>query len=459
MPTLLIIDDDPQIRESLRSAVAEEGHRFLEAGSFAEGRALIAREKADLILLDVFLGDGSGVELLEEARRRTPDQCVVMISGESDIATALQAIRLGAYDFLEKPLGRSKLRVTVRNALASVARSSEVRNVREAQLARASFTGASGAIQELGKLIGRAADSNISVLVTGENGTGKEIAARRLHLLSKRWARPMVQVNCAAIPAGLLESELFGHVKGSFTGALTDRPGHFIQADGGTIFLDEIGDMDLALQAKLLRVLQESEVTRVGESTPRKVDVRVVAATNQNLRAMVAEGRFREDLYYRLAGLEIGLPALRERREDLPQLVAAIAEAWCVANNRRIPEITAEALGQLSTYGFPGNVRELTNVVQRTLLFADQDVVARFLLPQATAAEDASDDLVGSLNDVRRELMRRHLQRRLSSLENDPRELALELGIHVNNLYRMFREYGVERGAAPREQTRARRDG
>ncbi|MGA9523200.1 MAG: sigma-54 dependent transcriptional regulator [Myxococcaceae bacterium] len=445
MPTLLIIDDDPHIRESLRTTVAEEGHRFLEAGSFAEGRALIARERADLILLDVFLGDGSGVELLEEARRRNPDQCVVMISGESDIATALQAIRLGAYDFLEKPLGRSKLRVTVRNALASVTRTSEVRDVREAQLARASFTGASAAIHELGKLIARAADSNISVLVTGENGTGKEIAARRLHLLSKRWARPMVQVNCAAIPAGLLESELFGHVKGSFTGALSDRPGHFIQADGGTIFLDEIGDMDLALQAKLLRVLQESEVTRVGESTPRKVDVRVIAATNQDLRAMVREGRFREDLYYRLAGLEVHLPPLRERREDLPQLVSALAEAWCVANNRQIPEITPEALSQLSTYGFPGNVRELTNVVQRTLLFADQDVVTRFLLPQAAAAEDASDDLTGSLTDVRRELMRRHLTRRLAALGNDPRELADELGIHLNNLYRMFRDYGVQR--------------
>ncbi len=445
MPTLLIIDDDPQIRESLRSAVAEDAYRFFEAGSFAEGRALIAKQRADLILLDVFLGDGSGVELLEEARRRNPDQCVVMISGESDIATALQAIRLGAYDFLEKPLGRSKLRVTVRNALASVTRTSEVRDLRQAQLERASFTGASAAIHELEKLIARAADSNISVLVTGENGTGKEIAARRLHLLSKRWARPMVQVNCAAIPAGLLESELFGHVKGSFTGALADRPGHFIQADGGTIFLDEIGDMDLALQAKLLRVLQESEVTRVGESTPRKVDVRVLAATNQDLRTMVREGRFREDLYYRLAGLEVHLPALRERREDLPLLVSALAEAWCVANNRRIPEITPEALSQLSSYGFPGNVRELTNVVQRTLLFADQDVVTRFLLPQAAAADDASDDLTGSLTDVRRELMRRHLTRRLAALGNDPRELAQELGIHVNNLYRMFREYGVQR--------------
>ncbi len=445
MQTILLVDDDSPIRGSLRQVLEGDGHRVLEAATAAEAREILTQEAVDLFLLDVFLGDESGLDLLRDIRQREPDACSVVISGESDIPTALEAIRIGAYDFLEKPVGRSKLRITVRNALAAVLRSQVTRDLRSAQLQRYTFTGSSAPLREVERVISRAASVNMPVLITGENGTGKEIVAHRVHLLSSRWVRPMLKLNCAAIPSALLESELFGFVKGAFTGATSDRQGVFAQAHESSLFLDEIGDMDVGLQAKLLRVLQEGEVTRIGETTPRPVDVRVVAATNRDIATQIKEGRLREDLYFRLAGIEIALPPLRERSGDIPLLVAEFMEAFCVENNRRRPSLHPAAMSKLMTHPFPGNVRELKNIVQRTLLLRDEDPIEEFLLPMRGARGEAEAGLVGPLAEVKRELMRRHLRVRLDAHGGKPKHLADELGVHVNNLYRMLKEHGLER--------------
>jgi two-component system nitrogen regulation response regulator NtrX len=444
MHTILTIDDDAAVRESLRSVLEEEGVRLLEAPGGAAARELLRTNDIDLVLLDVFLGDVDGLVLLDEIRRDHPSTYVVMISGESDIPIALRAIRAGAWDFLEKPLGRSKLKISVRNALAAVDRERESEDVRAGQLARWSFIGRSTALRELERVLAKAAPSTISVLLAGENGTGKEIAAHRLHYLSPRWSRPFIKINCAAIPTELLESELFGHVKGSFTGAVSNKRGLFLEAHNGTIFLDEIGDMPPALQAKLLRVLQEREVTRVGESTAHAVDVRVVAATNRDIPRLVHDGHLRQDLYFRLAGLEITLPPLRERTDDIEPLVRAFMEGYCFENSRRIPRVRPEALSQLSQNTFAGNVRELKNVVERTLLLAEGDVIETFLSSPAPGLDDIEARVVGPLATVKKELVRRHLVRRLKALGNDKRKLAAELEVLPNNLSRVLRDYGLE---------------
>jgi DNA-binding NtrC family response regulator len=438
VPTILVVDDDPGVRQAIGEALKDD-HEVLLAGSLAEGREALARHPT-LVLLDVMLGDGSGLELLAEARAADPDRAVVMISGESDIATALQATRLGAYDFLEKPLGRSKLRVTVRNALSAWDRTRDSRDLRADLLARWSFTGTSAAIASTDALLAKAAPSTLSVLVTGEHGTGKEIAARRLHALSPRWARPFVPVNCAAIPSELLESQLFGHVKGSFTGAHDDRRGLFQEADGGTLFLDEIGDMAPPLQAKLLRVLQQGDVVRLGETAPRRVDVRIVAATNRAVPELLASGQLRADLYHRIAAIELSMPALRTRPEDVRLLVHRFVEQFCYEINRRIPAIADEAWAALLAHPFPGNVRELENVVRRTLVLRDDDPIRAFLL----GVQEAGSGHVGAWKDVKHALLRTHLEARLAAHGGNKKALAAELGVHANNLSRLFRAHGME---------------
>ena len=439
MPTILVVDDDPGVRQAIGEALQDD-HEVILAGSLAEGRRALARHPT-LVLLDVILGDGSGLDLLAEARTADPDRAVVMISGESDIATALQATRLGAFDFLEKPLGRSKLRVTVRNALLAWDRTRDSRDLRADLLARWSFTGGSAAITSADALLAKAAPSTLSVLVTGENGTGKEIAAHRLHALSPRWARPFVTVNCAAIPSELLESQLFGHVKGSYTGAHDDRRGLFQEADGGTLFLDEIGDMAPPLQAKLLRALQEGEVVRLGESAARRVDVRIVAATNRAVTELLTTGQLRADLYHRIAAIELSMPALRTRPEDVRPLVHRFVERFCYEINRRIPAIADEAWPALLAHPFPGNVRELENVVRRTLVLRDDDPIRVFLLGVRDVGGSGN---VGPWKDVKHALLRAHLEARLAAHGGNKKALAAELGVHANNLSRLFRAHGLE---------------
>ncbi len=438
MGEILIVDDDPGVIESVRETLKDEGLTIHESADGKDAVTIIASAAVDVVLLDVYLGGINGIDILKTIKGSYPSVNVIMISGTSDIETAIAAIRIGAYDFIEKPLGRSKLKITVKNALADRKFREENDRYRSRMLETNSFGGESVRIRDVEKLIDKASVSNIPVLVTGENGTGKEIAARRLHYKSDRASMPFLAVNCGAIPGELLESELFGHRKGSFTGASSDRDGLFIKAHRGTVFLDEIGDMPLDLQARLLRVLQEKEVVRIGDSKPVRIDVRIVSASNKNIREMISAGDFREDLYYRLNGLEIKLPPLRERKEDIPELVKKFTAEICHENNLGVPEMKGDVLTPLQKYDFPGNVRELRNIVHRSLVLCDNGVIDKFLIPDIDEASLEIGIQPGTLQEVKQRLLTKYLQNRLDELNGDRKKLAHELGIHPNNLYRLI---------------------
>src|SRR6266545_44833 len=353
--TLLVIDDEPNILTSLRRALELEGYGVEVAGSGSVGLAKLDERDIDMVLLDVMMPGMGGLEVLARAREKHPDVSVVMMSGNATIETAVKATKLGAYDFVEKPLSTDKLLLTVQNTLAYAGLRRE--NARlAAQTGGGDFAmvGSGAAMRGIFDKISKTAPSSGRVLITGDNGTGKELVARAIHDHSKRAAGAFIKLNCAAIPAELIESELFGHEKGAFTGATQQRRGKFELADGGTLFLDEVGDMNPGAQAKVLRVLQEGEFERVGGDQTIKTDVRVIAATNKNLAAEIAGGRFREDLYYRLNVVPIEVPPLREHREDIPALVDHFLEVACAANDRRKKTITSGATTLLMTYDWPG---------------------------------------------------------------------------------------------------------
>ena len=440
MEKILVIDDDNAIVEAISESLKPQGYDMISDIGGKGYRQLMGSGDISLVLLDVFMGEISGLDVLCDIRENYSDVNVIMISGESDIETAIRAIRMGAFDFLEKPISKNKLLVTVKNALSDRRQKQENSRLKENFLSKYAFHGSSDEIGRLEKTIEKAARSNLSVLITGENGTGKEIAAKRLHFLSARAAMPLVTINCASIPGELLESELFGHKKGSFTGAISDKDGVFLRASGGTIFLDEIGDMPFDLQAKILRVLQEQEVVRIGESKPTKIDVRVISATNRDLKQQISINRFREDLYYRLNGLELQISPLRERKEDIRDLVDHFVKELCFENNIEIPEIYQSAMTKLISHSFPGNVRELKNIVSRTIIMNDSSKITSFDLPQGDSKIDLTGECLGNLSDVKKRLMGQYLKKRLSRLDDDKKELARELGIHVNNLYRLIKE-------------------
>ncbi len=438
MGDILIVDDDLKISESIRETLKDDGYVIHTAFDKKNILTLLDLKKIDVVLLDVYLGELNGVEILKLIKDRYPSINVIMISGASDIETAISAIRIGAYDFIEKPLGRNKLKIAVKNAMTDRRTKDENDRYREQMLDANCFGGDSIRIKDVEKLIDKAAPSNISVLITGDNGSGKEIAARRLHYKSGRASMPFTAINCASIPGELLESELFGHKKGSFTGASSDRDGLFIKAHGGTIFLDEIGDMPVDLQAKILRILQEKEVMKVGDSTPVKIDVRIISASNRNISSLIASGNFREDLYYRLNGLEINMPSLKDRKEDIPELVKRFIAALCHENNLLHPQITDSALADLREYDFPGNVRELRNIVHRSLILCDDGLIKKFQIPEFHEVSGDIDEQPGTLSEIKKKLLTKYLQNRLKSLNGDRKKLAEELGIHANNLYRLI---------------------
>jgi DNA-binding NtrC family response regulator len=385
--SVLLVDDEKNILLTLSQALQLAGYQTELAGTGKLGLEVALARPVDAILLDVQLPDLDGLSVLEQLLQARPGLPVLMMSGHGTIETAVKATRLGARDFLEKPIGRDRLLVALRNALELKDVVEELESLR-AESGRYEMVGQGPAMQRLYHLVQRAAPSEGRVLVTGENGTGKELVARALHRNSRRGSGPFVRVNCAAVPHELIESELFGHEKGAFTGALALRRGKFELASGGTLFLDEVGDMPPTMQAKLLRVLQESELERVGGTETLKVDVRVVAATNRDLEAEVAEGRFREDLYYRLAVVQIRTPPLREHREDLPDLISAFLDEACHRNGRRPLRLTPEAVAVLSAHDYPGNVRELRNLVERLAILCegpqvsgDEASAARVLRP------------------------------------------------------------------------------
>jgi two-component system nitrogen regulation response regulator NtrX len=367
---VLVVDDEKGIREALKQLLEYEEIDVRTCATGAEALRLYPEFGPHLVFLDVKMQGMDGLATLRELRARDPGAQVVMISGHGTIQTAVEATQLGAYDFLEKPLDTERVLLTLRNALQHVDLASENVRLRDEVQAPHEIVGSSKAIKRMIELLEKVAPTTARVLITGENGTGKELVARAIHVLSPRAGRPLVEVNCAAIPSELIESELFGHVKGSFTGAFADRAGKFESADGGTLFLDEIGDMSLAAQAKVLRALEGGVVSRVGSEQALTVDVRLIAATNKDLPAEIAAGRFREDLLYRLNVVTIEVPPLRARRGDIPQLIEHFARQLTRQSGLEPKPFDEDAVTRLAAYDWPGNIRELRNAVERLLILA-----------------------------------------------------------------------------------------
>ena len=390
MTKILIIDDEAPIRASLREILEYEDFLVEEAADGMEGLKLATKFSFDVIFCDVKMPGMDGLEVLDELKEKGVDSRVVMISGHGNIETAVEALKKGAYDFIQKPLDLNRILLTVRHALDQQALEKETKRLSKCvQSERASgIIGASDGITEIVELICTVAPSDARVLVTGQNGTGKELVARQIHELSTRHDAAFVEVNCAAIPSELIESELFGHEKGAFTSAIRQRKGKFEQAEGGTLFLDEIGDMSASAQAKVLRALQENRISRVGGEKEIEVDVRIIAATNKDLKAEIAAGRFREDLYHRLAVIPIHVPSLNERRDDIPLLVDHFLELICLDQGITPPTVSSDAMGRLREANWTGNIRELRNVVERLVI----------LTPKGHEIDAAVVDRFGSLN-------------------------------------------------------------
>ena len=381
MSKLLIIDDERGIRNTLREILADEGHEVDVAENGKQGLEMAQAKAYDLIFTDIKMPEMDGMEVLKALKNGENDENgdatlngetpVVMITGHGDVETAVQALKTGAFDFLLKPLDLNRILITTKNALENKSLKQETKQLRKKVAAKGlQMIGESAAITRVREIIDKVAPTEARVLITGPNGTGKEVVAHMIHSLSARANGPMVEVNCAAIPSELIESELFGHMKGSFTGAVKDRAGKFEQADGGTLFLDEIGDMSLAAQTKVLRALQESEITRVGSDKAIKVNVRVLAATNKNLQKEIAEGNFREDLFHRLNVIPISVPALNDRIEDIPLLVEYFSEQICGEQGIAIKSFEPAAIKALQSKNWTGNIRQLRNVVERLIILA-----------------------------------------------------------------------------------------
>ncbi|OGL20258.1 MAG: Fis family transcriptional regulator [Candidatus Rokubacteria bacterium RIFCSPLOWO2_12_FULL_71_19] len=378
---ILIVDDERAIQKALRGVLEDEGYRVSAVGSGQDAIIRLAEESPELIFLDIWMPGMDGLEALAEIKRLRPEAAVVMISGHATIETAVKATKLGAYDFVEKPLSLEKTLLAAARALEHSRLERENRALREQVERRQEIVGKGPLIEELRRQIATAAPTNGRVLIHGENGSGKELVARAIHALSTRAEGPFVEVNCAAIPEELIESELFGHERGAFTGAVARRRGKFEVADAGTLFLDEIGDMSLKTQAKVLRVLEEQAFERVGGKETLRVDVRVLAASNQDLKERIAQGRFREDLYYRLNVIPIEVPPLRRRKEDIPALVEHFIALFSADNGKRPKTVSVEALAYFLSYDWPGNVRELRNMVERLVIMAPRDVIGPEDLP------------------------------------------------------------------------------
>jgi DNA-binding NtrC family response regulator len=447
--TVLIVDDERNILLTLSRALTLEGYAAETASGGQEALEKLKSTPIDVVVMDVKMPDMDGLAVLEKARAARPDLPVVIMSGHGSIETVRQAFKLGAFDYLEKPITeRDKLLVAIRNALA-MRQLVEENAALKREVGRSEMIGSGAAMQRLFELVRRAAASEGRVLITGENGSGKELVARALHDGSRRKAGPFVKLNCAAVPADLIESELFGHEKGAFTGATAVRRGKFELADGGTLFLDEVGDMPAAMQAKVLRVLQESELERVGGQQTLKVNVRVLAATNKDLQAEVAAGRFREDLYYRLAVVLVHAPPLRERKEDIPAMADRFLAEACERNGRRPMTFSREAHLVLQAHDWPGNVRELRNLVERVAILCDgpalgADDVAGVLPGARKPREDRFREGAGfhdQVADAEREIILSALARNGENVS----ETARTLGLERSHLYKKMKALGIKR--------------
>ena len=446
---ILVVDDEERIRQSLNGILKDEGYEVQEAKDGAQALKQVESDSPDLILLDIWMPGMDGIEVLERVKGQIPNLPVIMISGHGNIELAVKAVKLGAFDFIEKPLSLEKVLLAVNNALLFSKLEQENRALRQEVERKYEIVGNSPEIAKLKEQIKVVAPTNGWVLITGENGTGKELVARGIHRLSLRGEKPFVEVNCAAIPEELIESELFGHEKGSFTGALTKKRGKFDLAHEGTLFLDEIADMSLKTQAKILRILQEQKFERVGGTEMIYVDVRVIAATNRDLMEEIQKGKFREDLYYRLNVIPIPVPSLRERKTDIALLVEYFIAAFCLENNKERKKISAGAMDLLTGYAWPGNVRELKNIVERMVIMTRGPVIATEDVPgpvreQPKAPLEFSFFDFDLLRDARREFERRFILKKLMENEENISKTAEVIGIERSNLHRKIKSYGIE---------------
>jgi two-component system nitrogen regulation response regulator NtrX len=456
---ILVIDDEAEIRRSVRMILEYEGYEVIEASSGPEGVTLVERESPDLVFLDIKMPGMDGLDALQRIKASKETLPVVIISGHGTVTTAVEATKAGAFDFIEKPLASERVLVTIRNALDQTRLRDENTSLKRAVEVRHQMVGETPALRQVWDAIKRAAPTNATVLLLGESGSGKELVARSIHRNSLRSRDRFVQVNCAAIPEELIESELFGHEKGSFTGATEKQIGKFEQADRGTIFLDEVGDMSAKTQAKVLRVLQEGEVERLGSARTIKVDVRVIAATNKDLEAEIEKGNFREDLYFRLSVIPIRVPPLRDRREDIPALVRHFADLFSRDNNRRPQRFTAAALEYMQKARWKGNVRELKNTVERLIIMTPgdtidvddlRDVVRPDTRPAAAASESAAVPgglSPNTLREFKESAERKFLVEKLRENAWNISKTAEIIGTPRSNLYKKLEQYGISEEA------------
>ncbi|MBI5369246.1 MAG: sigma-54-dependent Fis family transcriptional regulator [Planctomycetes bacterium] len=452
MSRILVIDDEPAIRESLRTLLAYEKYEVSLAENAHAGLAALGREEVQAALLDIKMPGGmDGMECLLKIREGWPEVPVIMISAHGTVATAVEATHKGAFDFIEKPLDRDRLLLALRNALSQGTLSRENRHLRDRIRSQTQILGESPGIRRVRELIRRVAGTDARVLITGDNGTGKELVARSIHEQSARAAGPFVDINCAALPAELIESELFGHEEGSFTGASSRRIGKFEAAKGGTLFMDEIGDMPLPAQAKVLRVLEENVVQRVGGNRTIPEDVRVEAATNKNVAEMIAARTFREDLYFRLNVFPIQVPPLRDRREDLALLASHFLALAVRRNSLSEKKLSEAAAARLTGYGWPGNVRELRNLMERLAIVADADVIApaeiEALLQPTRAAAGATQDPFSTCRtyeEFKETSERMFIELKLRANDWNVSRTAEEMDMPRSNLYKKLEKYGLK---------------
>ncbi|HZM49927.1 MAG TPA: sigma-54 dependent transcriptional regulator [Vicinamibacteria bacterium] len=446
LPPTLVIDDDDVVRKTCVELLEARGHKTLSAATVGEGLRLFSEHRPAAVLLDLRLPDGTGIDVLREFQRQAPGTPVVVISGHGSVSEAVEAMKVGATDFLEKPVSRDRLFQILDRILHPPLPGGETDLEKVADGSRYGMVGRSEPMRRIYQLIEMAAPTKCRVFIAGESGTGKELIAGAVHALSPRRDRPFIELNCAAIPSELIESEMFGHVKGAFTGAVSDRKGKFEAATTGTLFLDEIGDMSLITQAKLLRVLQEGIVTPVGSSEPRAVDVRIVSATSKNLPEEIARGTFREDLYHRINVLTVAVPPLRNRREDIPELAEHFLRLASVENDVKPKRLSPRAVDLLIQMPWQGNVRELRNLMERLVVLVAKDVVGQqevmdvLQMPGVRAEE--TNPL--PLRQARARFERQYILYRLTANRGNLGNTARELGIERTNLYRKMKQLGIQ---------------
>jgi len=447
--TVLIVDDEPSIIQSLRGILTDEGFEVMTADGGLRALDIIKETIPDIILLDIWMPGIDGIETLERIRELYPSVQVIMISGHGTIETAVKATKLGAYDFIEKPLSLEKVLLSVNNAVKYNRLETELDLFKERDRQRYQITGHSQAITELKEQIKIVAPTDAWVLIVGENGTGKELVAHTIHRLSKREDKPLIEVNCAAIPEDLIESELFGHEKGSFTGATTMKSGKFDQANNGMLFLDEIGDMSLKAQSKVLRILQEQRFERVGGNRTIKVDVRVIAATNKNLEEEITKGTFRDDLYFRLNVIPIRVPPLRERVDDIQELVNEFLDEFSIDTKKERKFISPEALELLKKYTWPGNIRELKNLVERMAIMYTgkvidaKDIPSPFNTSRIEEGKLESSFSFDSFKEARETFEKDFIANKLAQFGGNISKTAEAIGIERSNLHKKIKAYGL----------------